>query len=142
MPLAQLGPSVCKLCPLIHFVRLRLFLHSFTHVIKPSKNNRETSTMHSALLFRMNKSSLGMARIDEAIPWDDCPYAKSNANTLVRPRAYRVFRPRVSGSTSGAPLGAFGTLGVPPQLIPPHSVQKPYNNSPSSSNATLLFRKD
>ena len=27
----------------------------------------------------MNESSLGMARIDEAIPWDDCPYTKSNA---------------------------------------------------------------
>ena len=29
-----------------------------------------------------------MARIDEAIPWDDCPYAKSNANTYVQARAY------------------------------------------------------
>ena len=78
------------------------------------------------LLFRMNKSSLGMARIDEAIPWDDCPYAKSNTNTFVRARAYRIFQPRVSGPTLGAPLRAFGTLGVPPQLIPPHSVRKPY----------------
>jgi len=50
-----------------------------------------------ALLFRMNKSSLGMSRIDEAIPWDDCPYAKSNANTFVRARA-----PSVDPSTLGA----------------------------------------
>ena len=28
-----------------------------------------------SLLFCMNKSSLGMARIDESIPWDDCSYA-------------------------------------------------------------------
>ena len=52
-----------------------------------------------SILFRMNKSSLGMARIDEAIPWDDCPYAKSNANTFVHAHAYRVFRTRVSGWT-------------------------------------------
>ena len=81
-----------------------------------------------------------MARIDEAIPWDDCPYAKSNANTFVHARAYRVFRPRVSGSTSGATLGAFGTLGVPPQLIPPHLVRKPYMNSPPSSIVTMQTR--
>ena len=43
------------------------------------------------LLFLIDKSSLGMSRKDEAIPWDDCPYAKSNANTFVRARAYRVF---------------------------------------------------
>ena len=89
------------------------------------------------LLFRIDKSSRGVSRIDEATPWDACPYAKSNANTFVRARAYRVFRPRVSGSTSGAPLGAFGTLGVPPRLIPPHSVGKPYTNSPSSSIVTI-----
>ena len=78
-----------------------------------------------------------MSRIDEAIPWDDCPDAKSNANTFVRARAYRVFRPCVLGSTSGAPLKAYGTLGVPPRLIPPHSVQKPYTNSPPSSIVTI-----
>ena len=79
-----------------------------------------------ALLFLIDKSSLGMSRINEAIPWVDCPYAKSNANTFVRARAraYRVFRPRVSGSTSGAPLGAFSTLRVPPRLTPPYSVGK------------------
>ena len=81
-----------------------------------------------------------MTRIDEAIPWDDCPYAKSNDNTFVHARAYRVFQPRVSGSTSGAPLGAFGTLGVPPRLIPPHSVGKPYTNSPPSSIVTMYAK--
>ena len=43
------------------------------------------------LLFRIDKSSLGVPRIGVATPWDDCPYAKSNANTFVRARAYRVF---------------------------------------------------
>ena len=32
-----------------------------------------------------------MSRIGVATPRDDCPYAKSNANTFVRARAYRVF---------------------------------------------------
>ena len=69
-----------------------------------------------SLLFRINKSSLGMARIDEAIPWDDCPFAKNNANTFIRARAYRVFplsvecgginregTPRVPKALRGAP---------------------------------------
>ena len=56
---------------------------------------------------------------------------------FVLARAYRVFRPCVSGSTLGAPLGAFGTLGVTPWLIPPHSAQKPYTNSPPSSIVTI-----
>ena len=43
----------------------------------------------------------------------------------------------MSGSTSEAPLGAFSTLGVPSRLIPPHSVQKPYMNSPPSSIVTM-----
>ena len=94
------------------------------------------------LLFRIDKTSLGVSRIGVATPRDDCPYTKSNANTFVRARAYRVFRLRELGSTSGAPLVAFGTLGVPPRLIPPHSVGKPYTNSPPSSIVTLLFRID
>ena len=32
-----------------------------------------------------------MSRIGVATPWDDFPYTKSNANTFVRARAYRVF---------------------------------------------------
>ena len=67
----------------------------------------------SSLLFRMNKSSLGMARIDEAIPLDDCPYALCNANTFVRARAYRVFQPRMLGSTSGHPLRPLAPSGCP-----------------------------
>ena len=47
--------------------------------------------VHFALLFRIDKSSLGVSHIGVATPWDDCPYAKSNANTFVRARAYRVF---------------------------------------------------
>ena len=39
--------------------------------------------------------------------------------------------------SQGAPLGAYGTLRVPPQLIPPHSVGKPYTYSPPSSIVTL-----
>ena len=46
---------------------------------------------YSPLLFRTDKFSLGVSRIGVATPWDDCPYAKSNANTFVRARAYRVF---------------------------------------------------
>ena len=56
-------------------------------------------------------------------------------------RAYRIFQTCLSGSTSGTPLGAFGTLGVPPRLIPPHSVRKPYTNSPPSSIVTLLHTR-
>ena len=59
-----------------------------------------------------------MARKDEAIPWDDCPYARSNANTFVRARAYMVFQPRVSGSTLGSPLGAFRHPWVAPSVDP------------------------
>ena len=46
---------------------------------------------HWTLLFRIDKSSLGVSRIGVATPWDDCPYAKSNVNTFVRAHAYRVF---------------------------------------------------
>ena len=41
--------------------------------------------------FCVDKSSLGVSRIDEATPWDDCPYAKSNANTFFSVCAYCVF---------------------------------------------------
>ena len=34
---------------------------------------------------------MGCLRIGVATPWDDCPYGKSNANTFVCARAYRVF---------------------------------------------------
>merc|ERR1739842_71216 len=44
-----------------------------------------------SLLFRIDKTSLGVSRIGVATPRDDCPYAKSNANTFVHARAYRVF---------------------------------------------------
>ena len=90
------------------------------------------------LLFRTDKSSRVVSRIDEATHWDACPYTQSNANTFVCALAYRVFQPRVSGLTSGAPLGAFGTLGVPPWLIPPHLVGKPYTNPPPSSIVTMF----
>ena len=66
-----------------------------------------------------------MSRIDEAIPWDECPYIKNNANTFVRARAYSVFRLHLSASTLGAPLGACSTLREPPRLIPPHLVHNP-----------------
>ena len=33
---------------------------------------------------------MGCLCIGVATPWDDCPYGKSNANTFVRARAYRV----------------------------------------------------
>ena len=43
------------------------------------------------LLFRIDKSSLGVSRILVSTPRDDCPYAKSNDNPFVRAHAYRVF---------------------------------------------------
>ena len=51
------------------------------------------------LLFRIDKTSLGVSRIGPATPWDDCPYSKSNANTFVRAHAYRVFLTSCVGST-------------------------------------------
>ena len=59
--------------------------------------------------------------------WDDCPYAKSNANTFVRACAYRVFLTSCVGIN----------LGMSPRLIPPHSVWKPFMNSPPSSIVTM-----
>ena len=35
----------------------------------------KSSLLPEPLLFLLDESSLGMARIDEAIPWDACPYA-------------------------------------------------------------------
>ena len=32
--------------------------------------------MCNALLYREDKTSLGVSCIDEATPWDDCPYPK------------------------------------------------------------------
>ena len=55
------------------------------------RESRDICATDAALLFRIDKSSLGVPRIGAATPWDDCPYAKSNANTFVRARAYRVF---------------------------------------------------
>ena len=37
--------------------------------------------MREALLFHIDKTSLGVSHIGVATPWDDCPYTKSNANT-------------------------------------------------------------
>ena len=48
-------------------------------------------SINNTLLFRIDKTSLGVSRIGVATSQDDCPYAKSNANTFVRARAYRVF---------------------------------------------------
>ena len=53
--------------------------------------NSAGSLIKPPILFRIDKSSLGVSRIGEATPWDDCPYTKSNANTFVRARALRVF---------------------------------------------------
>ena len=59
------------------------------------------------LLFRTDKTSLGVSRIGVATPWDDCPYAKSNDSTFVRARAYRVLLTSCVGINLGdaAPLG-------------------------------------
>ena len=41
----------------------------------PTKNSLICGMIHLALLFRIDKSSRGVSRIDEATPWDACPYA-------------------------------------------------------------------
>ena len=52
------------------------------------KQARETL---DTILFRIDKTSLGVSRIGVATPWDDCPYTKSNANTFVRAHAYTQY---------------------------------------------------
>ena len=56
-------------------------------------NQNYHNDIKSPLLFRIHvdKTSLGVSCIGVATPWDDCPYAKSNANTFVCAHAYRVF---------------------------------------------------
>ena len=56
-----------------------------------SRFEEQKSKRPLVLLFRIDKTSLGVSRIGVATPRDDCSYAKSNANTFVRARAYRVF---------------------------------------------------
>ena len=70
-------------------------------------------------------TSLGVSRIGVDTPWDDCPYAKSNANTFVCARAYRVFLTSCVGINLGD--------------IPQHSVGKPYTNSPPSSIVSVQY---
>ena len=55
------------------------------------ETNKGGDVEKAPLLFRIDKTSLGVSRIGVATPRDDCPYEKSNANTFVRARAYRVF---------------------------------------------------
>ena len=61
--------------------------------------------------FCVDKSSLGVSRIDEATPWDDCPYVKSNANTFVRVLA-GFFDLVCQDQPWGAPLVGPSTLGA------------------------------
>ena len=63
------------------------------------------------LLFRIDKTSLGVSRIGVATPRDDCPYTKSNVNTFIRARVYRVSLTSCVGT--------------------------PYTNSPPSSIVTM-----
>ena len=44
---------------------------------------------------------------------------------MARPITYRIDK-----TSRGTSLGACGTLGMSPRLIPPHSVKKPYTNLP------------
>ena len=55
-----------------------------------------------------------MSRIGVATPWDDFPYTKSNANTFVRARAYRVFLTLCVGiNLGGIPRGLWHPRDVP-----------------------------
>ena len=87
----------------------RLLLLSLQLLIKPFGH---CICANGTLLFRIDKTSLGVSRIGVATPLDDCLYAKSNANTFVCARAYRVFLTSCVG--------------------------KPYVSSPPSSIVTLL----
>ena len=63
-----------------------------------------------------------------ATPWNDCPYGKSNANTFVRARAYRIFLTSCVGINLGdTPRGLRHPRGVP-SVDPPHSVVKSYTH--------------
>ena len=85
--------------------------------------------MNIALLFRIDKTSLGVSRIGVATPRDDCPYAKSNDNTLALARAYRVFLTSCVGINLGdIPRGLRHPRDVP-SVDPSTLGQKPYTNS-------------
>ena len=89
------------------------------------------------LLFRIDTASLGVSRTVVATPRDDCPYAKSNANTFVRARAYRVFLASCVGINLGdIPRGLRHPRDVP-SVDPSTLGQKPYTNSPPSSIVTI-----
>ena len=100
---------------------------------------------HFPLPFCRDKLSLGVSHVDGATPWDDCPYAKGNANTFVRACAYRVFLASCVEINLGATLGACSALGVPRWLILLHLGLKTlqeiaslkYCFSPSSFGAIL-----
>ena len=65
-----------------------------------------------ALLFHIDKTSLGVSHIGVATPWDDCP--KINVNTFVRARAYRVFLTScVSINLGDIPRGLWHPRDVP-----------------------------
>ena len=76
-----------------------------------------------------------------ATPWDDCPYTESNANTFVGAHAYRVFLTSCVGiNLWDIPRGLRHSRDVP-LFDYPHSVGKPYTNSPPSSIVTVLIGK-
>ena len=93
---------------------------------------RETSlsvSLYQSLLFRIDKTSLGVSRIGVATPRDDCPYAKSNANTFVRARAYRVFLTLCVGKPyTNSPPSSIVTVSRPPGR---HSRSLPSSNWPT-----------
>ena len=71
------------------------------------------------LLVRIDKTSLGMSGV--ATPRNDCPYAKSNANTLIRACAYRVFLTSCVGINLGdIPRGLQHPWDVP--LVDPSTL--------------------
>ena len=106
----SLGPSVCRF---------------------PHRN--------TTLLFRIDKISLGVSRIGVATPRDDCPYAKSNDNTLALARAYRVFLTSCVGINLGdIPRGLRHPRDVP-SVDPSTLGQKPYTNSLRSCIVPMLL---
>ena len=101
-------------------------------------DNFKSVYLHVSLFFRIDKTSLGVSRIGVATPRDDCPYAKSNDNTLALARAYRVFLTSCVGINLGdIPRGLRHPRDVP-SVDPSTLGQKPYTNSLRSCIVPIL----
>ena len=100
------------------------------HLVGNPIRTRLPQVLLHYLPYRQN-IPLGCLRIGVAIPWDDCPYGKSNDNTIFHARAYRVFGTScVRINLGDIPRGLWHPRDVP--SVDPSSLGwKPYTPSPS-----------